>query len=270
MKTLADHTIIYDKECPLCCAYTGAFVKTGMLDTNGREAYSEMDQSNTSQVDWNRARNEIAMINRKDNTVKYGIDSLLAIVEHSFPFLKQAFEFRLLYFSLRQLYFFISYNRKVIAPGKVFEADSACTPDFSTRYRWAYIVFAWLVTSFVLVHYFRLAAPVIQESGFAREFMVCAGQLVFQGAFVFQARKDRLVHYFGNMMTVSLMGALALSPVLLLKEIINSPWVYIGYFMVVVGFMFFEHKRRVRILNLPVLISFTWILYRFIVLPFIL
>ncbi|HEX5172277.1 MAG TPA: DCC1-like thiol-disulfide oxidoreductase family protein [Cyclobacteriaceae bacterium] len=265
MKPLANHTLIYDGECPMCNAYSKVFVKTGMLDNHGREAFTDL-RGQIPEVDWNRAGNEIALVNREDKTVRYGVDSLLAIMENSLPFVRPVLRFRPVYFLLRRLYFFISYNRKVMAPGKEFESDHACKPSMNYPYRIAYLLFAWLVTSVILVRYFALGAPIVPASGFGREFLVCAGQLVFQGIIVACFRRDRVIHYLGNVMTVSLAGALALAPVLLLTGWIQTQWIYIGYFMVVVAFMFFEHKRRVCILELPVLISYSWVLYRFLIL----
>jgi hypothetical protein len=269
MKTLSNHTIIYDDECPMCRSYSKLFVKSGMLDKDGREAYTEIVKCDIPNINWDRARNEIAMINRQDKTVRYGVDSVLSILEHSAPALRRIIRFRPVYFLLRHLYFLISYNRKAIAPGKIFEGNNTCTPDMNLSYRWVYILFAWLVTSLILVLYFRLGAPLVPESGFLREFSVCAGQLAFQGVFVSLFKRDRLIHYFGNVMTVSLAGALALVPMFLLTPLITWNWLYIGYFMIVVSVMFFEHSRRVKILELPALISFTWVLYRVLILWFV-
>ncbi len=270
MKTLTDHTILYDDECPMCKEYTKAFVKTRMLDANGREAYTYAAKSNLSNVNWKRARNEIAMINKKDGTVTYGAESILTIIGNSFPAFQPLFDFRLFKFLVRRLYFFISYNRKVVAPGNVFEGCNTCTPDMNYTYRWAYIIFAWLVTSIILVFYSKLAVPLFPESGFAREFIVCGGQIIFQGTIVLIVRKERAIHYLGNVMTISLGGALLLSPMLLVARLVHSNLFFIGYFMVVVGLMFFEHLRRVKILELPWFISATWVLYRFLVLFIIL
>lgn len=90
------------------------------------------------------------------------------------------------------------------------------------------------------------------------------------GILVALIKRDRWIHYLGNVMTISLLGALALTPMFLLDGVITSNWFYIGYFMMVVGCMFFEHVRRVRILELPGLISASWVLYRFLVLAIIL
>jgi hypothetical protein len=39
MEALKDHVLLYDQNCPLCRSYTGLFIKCGMLDGEGREAY---------------------------------------------------------------------------------------------------------------------------------------------------------------------------------------------------------------------------------------
>jgi hypothetical protein len=100
--------------------------------------------------------------------------------------------------------------------------------------------------------------------------MVCGGQILFQGAVVFVLKRERCIHYLGNVMTVSLLGAVSLSPMFFLSPFIQSDWAFIGYFGIVVTFMFFEHWRRVKILGLPLIVSVTWVLYRFIVLAIIL
>ncbi|MFP9113813.1 hypothetical protein ACLI1A_07705 [Flavobacterium sp. RHBU_3] len=86
MKTLRHQTLVYDKDCPLCRAYTAGFVKTGMLDENGRLPYADLNAESCAFVDADRARNEIALIDHKSKTVTYGIDSLLKVLGHSMPF----------------------------------------------------------------------------------------------------------------------------------------------------------------------------------------
>jgi predicted DCC family thiol-disulfide oxidoreductase YuxK len=214
MKTLEGHTILYDDECPMCSNYTQAFIKTGMLDNDGRQAFTAAYACNLPNVDWNRARNEIAVINKNDNTVQYGVDGILEILAHNAKWLRALFSFKPIQFLVRRLYLFISFNRKVIAPGKVFV--NVCTPDLNYTYRWAYILFAWLVTSTTLVYYSMLLAPLISPTNFIREFLICGGQIVFQGAIILFVRKKRCIHYLGNMMTISLAGALLLIPMLLI------------------------------------------------------
>lgn len=270
MKALEQHTLIYDNECPLCSAYTGGFIQCGLLDQNGRQSYTDASAQNSVTIDWNRARNEIALVDKRTNTVRYGIDSLTYLAGAAVPFLKPAFRWKPVDHVLRQLYFFISYNRRVIAPGKTFEATSACTPDLHTGYRWTYIVFAWLVTSVILVLYSRLLFPLIPQTDFLREFIICGGQLLFQGGLVMAINRKRVIHYLGNMMTVSLAGALMLCPAFLVTGISSNPWFYLGYFFVIVSLMLLEHIRRVSRLELPAYVSAGWVFYRLIVLLLIL
>jgi|SRR5690606_1415070 len=269
MKTLNDHTIFYDDECPMCQVYTKAFVKTGMLDEQGREPFS-LAVDKTPGVDWHKAKNEIALVDRKNNQAFYGIDALLQILTHNFPFLRLLKKNPLLEKVLWHLYYFISYNRKVIAPGRVFEGKNICVPDFNLTYRIVYIGLTWFITSLILVQYSQLAEPLVSGSQFFREFIVCGGQLLFQGLILLFVSKDRIVHYLGNVMTVSFAGSLGLLPAFLLTTIIHSPWFYIGWFSVIVVLMFFEHKRRVSILELPWFVSATWVLYRLLALAIIL
>src|SRR5215212_2803052 len=116
MKTLKNYTILYDEVCPMCNAYTNAFVKTGMLDKNGREPYQNMSCTYNTKIDKARAVNEIALINRETGEVEYGVKSLFLIIGNAFPYLKPLFRFQLFEWSMDKVYKFISYNRRVIMP----------------------------------------------------------------------------------------------------------------------------------------------------------
>lgn len=240
-----------------------------MLDKQGREPYS-LAVHTIPHVDWHKAKNEIALVNKKTNEVSYGIDAMLQVLTYNFPFLRSLKKLPFAEKILWQLYYFISYNRKVIAPGTVFEGKNTCTPDFNLGYRIAYIIFTWLITSLILVQYANLAEPLVPKSEFFREFIVCGGQLLFQGLIVFLINRNRIIHYLGNVMTISFAGSLALLPAFLFTSIIHSPWFYIGWFAVVVMVMFFEHMRRASILELPWVVSATWVLYRLLALGIIL
>lgn len=140
----------------------------------------------------------------------------------------------------------------------------------SNTYRAAFIVLAWLATSTVLLFYSRLIAPMVPESSFYREFLICGGQIVFQGIIVVQINRNRLMPYLVTVMTVSFGGALLLTPMFLVQFVVTSNIFYVTYFMFVAGLMFIEHTRRVKLLALPWFVSATWVLYRLLVLFIIL
>lgn len=271
MKTLTKHVIIYDDECPLCDLYTGGFVKSGMLDQCGRTPFSTLDPKIGQLIDRRRACNEIALVNKEDGRVMYGTQSLFEIIGHSFPFLKPLFRFRPFAFFINMLYSFISYNRKVIIPGKVFESKASCVPDYNPKYRWAFVIAGSMVTAVVLNIYSTLLGAFVPVTTISRELAICMGQVVFQGAVVGLLSKERVLHYLGNMMTVSLMGALLLIPVLVINKLISiNGFVNLGLFGMVVGLMFLEHWRRVKILEIHWFVSLSWVLYRLLVLWIIL
>ncbi|WP_431214023.1 hypothetical protein ACQ86N_03830 [Puia sp. P3] len=107
MRTLRNHIILFDAECPMCDLYSRGFVASGMLDGDGREPYQEVLGGGGTVlggggkivgagvvagggvcpvVDRQRAVNEIALVDTTTGAVSYGIDSLFKVIGHSFPF----------------------------------------------------------------------------------------------------------------------------------------------------------------------------------------
>lgn len=271
MKTLINQTLLYDEECPLCQVYTSGFIKAKMLDKSGRKPFNHLSKEELNFVDVNRATNEIALIDNKNKTVIYGIDSLLKVIGNSFPFIEKIGYIRPIHFLLRKLYSFISYNRKVVIPRKANKnVKLSCIPDFNTKYRILYILFSILITTLVLFKFSNLVL-LLPESTFGRELILTLGQILFQSAFLIKQKKESTLNYIGNLMTVSLMGSLILIPLLIINSITNlaTPIILI-WFGTIVLIMFLEHFRRIKTLELPSYLSYTWAIYRIIALLIIL
>lgn len=269
MKPLDDHVLLYDDDCPMCTTYSRAFVKTKMLEKNGVMPYTTMSDDVRNSIDVNRARNEIALLDVRNQKVTYGIESWFKVFANSFPVFKPLFHFLPFYWMMKGVYSFVSYNRKVIAPGKIFYKSGACYPDYNIPWRWIYILLTSFFVAFSLNKYFN-GIPIYRDAhfSFVFEWLIAIGQLAFQGAIVFFLRKDRMLHYFGQLMTIATMGALLLIPMLIVKSIWrNIPMeLYTGYFAIPVIIMLWQHVRRVKILELPSFLTATWILYRIILL----
>jgi hypothetical protein len=265
MKTLHDHTIIYDDECPMCDLYTRSFVKARMLDKHGRIGFTKAGQL-LDRVERPRACDEIALVNNRTGEVTYGIDSLMRIIGNSFPIFNPLFRNAIFYRSMKKLYAFISYNRKVIIPGRRLADPYGCNPSFDVTYRIIYLLFAWIVTSLILNAYSKMLRPLVPVGNFEREFLICGGQILFQGCFVAATNKRYTFHYLGNMMTISLAGSLLLLIFLPFVNLTHGPFLPLAMFMIVVALMFFEHIRRVKLLELSSVLTATWLGYRVIVL----
>lgn len=268
MKTLANQTLLYDEDCPLCRAYTSGFIATGMLDKNGRKPYACLSEEERNYVDAHRACNEIALVDNGNKTVTYGIDSLLKVLGNSFPVIEKIGYYKPVNCFLKKLYSFISYNRKIIIPGKADTNKIQCLPDFNYKYRIAYLIFALVITATVLFECAKII-PLYVQANFLKELALAAGQLAFQSLFLIKQDSKTRLTYLGNLMTVSLFGSLLLLPVLILNhiaaisEIINLIW-----FGIVVFIMFLEHYRRIKLLGLPKYVCLTWVTYRMFALPF--
>ncbi len=264
MRTLKNHALIYDSECPMCNLYSKGFIAAGMLDQNGRKAFTELSAETKNRIDFNRAKNEIALVDHAKNKVIYGLDSLLLIIGNAFPMLEKTARIQPLYWFLKKLYSFVSYNRKQIIPSKNNHKAEACNPDFNLKYRMAYLVFIAVFSAYVLSLF---SEKLGLSRNFFRELGICTGQIFWQTVFLKVYLKEKIWDYLGNMMTVSLIGTFLLITGLFLDLNAIAAFIYFG---TVVAIMFLEHIRRCRILGLNLLLTLSWTLFRITVLAFLL
>lgn len=270
MKTLKDHVILYDEVCPMCNLYTGAFIKSGMLDDKGREPYQNMDCRLKGFIDTRRAVNEIALVDRNTGEVFYGVRSLFRVLEHSFPVFRPLFRFRPFAWLMGKIYSFISYNRRVIMPAAAEAVSPEHNPSFNLKYRLLYLLFTWLLTATLLYSYSHLLQGVVPASNFYREFLVCGGQMIWQGLILFFLDRKKVWDYLGTIMTISFAGGLLLGLVSLLSGLVDEPLFFAGAFMAVAGLMLLEHIRRTKLLRITWIMTLTWVAYRIILLFIIL
>ena len=267
MKTLNNHLILFDAECPMCKVYTKAFVSAGLLTNEGRAAYQDLGPQACPLLDRQRAANEIALVNQETGEVTYGIASLFKVFSAALPILKPLFEFKPFIWLMSRVYAFIAYNRRVIVPSNGRKDAQQLQPEFRLNYRIAYLLLTWIVAACILSAYARQMNGLLPPDHTYREYLVCGGQLIFQGLLVNILYPGKTWNYLGNMMTVSFAGALLLLPGLLLSYWLSlNPVFYAVYFMAVAGLMLLEHVRRVGLLQMSWMISAGWVLYRVLVL----
>lgn len=153
----SDKIILYDDNCPLCCWYTDAFVKTGLLTENGRQAFAEIDpDAIAQQLDLERSKDEIPLLDTQGGVTLYGIDSLLYILGQRWPWMVTIARWIPINWFLHRFYKFISYNRRVIVAAETPEGSFDCSPQFNYFYRYFYLAFVmligtWGATSFLSV-----------------------------------------------------------------------------------------------------------------------
>lgn len=271
MKTLENHTLLYDVDCPLCVAYTSGFMKTKMLDEQGRKPFNQLSVEEQQYVDVHRATNEIALVDTENKRVLYGIDSMLKVIGNSFPTVEKLGKLPPIYYALQKLYALISYNRKVIIPTKLKPKKALdCIPDFNMKYRLLYVFLTLCFASTIVIQFYKFM-PMLPQMDGVTMIALMVGQFAFQVLFLLKRDTKTIVHYIGNLSTVLLIGALLLVPVIGVLQVFPLPDLAIfGVFGGVIFSMFFEHHRRVQLLELPNYLPYTWILYRIIILLLIL
>jgi hypothetical protein len=142
----------------------------------------------------------------------------------------------------------------------------------NTAFRILYQLFAIIFTAGVLSIYATYLQQFISiHYSFYFELAMVVGQLVFQSFFLFRKPLSVIANYWFHLLTVSLLGSTLLLLFIGLKQVIHlSAYAALFYFFCVVVFMFLEHKRRVTLLGLPWYLSYSWLLYRSLILIFIL
>ncbi len=139
MKT--QKAIIYDDNCPMCKWYTGAFVKTNLLESSNRISFSELSNTSLSaQIEMQRSKHEIPLVDLHGGETLYGVDSLVHLLQPKFPIIGKLMQVSAISYLVRKLYQFISYNRGVMAPSFPTYRKYDCTPDFHLGHRLALII----------------------------------------------------------------------------------------------------------------------------------
>lgn len=266
---ITNHKLLIDRNCPMCNIYGKTFKKYNMLDQDSITPYQIVGEEMTCTIDMQRAQNEVAFHDTVTGTTLYGLDSMIEIFAQNKSWIKKPLHFPLIYKPLKQLYKLITYNRKVIAGNKPSPVeDRVCEPDFNYFYRTLFIVLAALFTGLVLNSY---TSHITRYFGFTTpwfvEYMICFGQVLWQGIMITLWSRNNSWDYLGNMSAVSTLGGLLLLPILFLQQFIDlHSFFYMGYFMLVVGVMLLEHIRRCRNMKLGWLPTVSWLTFRHVVL----
>ncbi len=178
METLKTKTLVYDENCPMCTWYISKMVNTGMIEKNGRVPFEQLDIDNQCRLDLKRARHEIPMIDQTTGVVLYGLDALTVVFANSYPVLKPLINRNWFKAVLKPLYYFISYNRRIIAGGAPERPGTfSFAPDFNLGWRLALIAVGFGYTALCIYVFALLMAlsPVLLLSCVTLYFLLLLG-----------------------------------------------------------------------------------------------
>lgn len=269
---LSNSKLLIDKNCPMCSIYGKCFKYTKMVDENTISSYQEVEEEIFNQIDTDRAKSEIALVNHENGQTVYGIDAFITIFEAKSSVLGKILRWFPIYFILKKLYRFISFNRQVITGPKPSGSERDCSPPVHFGYRIIYMLLGAVFTGFILN---KFSMHLNQELGLIhqhwREFAICFGQIFWQLIALQFINKSKQLEYIGNMTTISIIGGLLLIPFMMMNHFFDfNAFIMLTAFGLVVTFMLVLHLKRCKNLGLPLLTSISWVAYRSLILCLIL
>lgn len=242
--------IIYDNSCPLCAAYTNAFIKTGLIDKDGRKDFSTIDPALLNRIDQKRCSNEIPVIDTSTSQVWYGIDALLEILHQKYPFIKKIGSKAPVKWMLEKVYKLISYNRRVIVAAASKPGNFDCTPDFNSTYRLLFMLIFLAFNTAMLqpLYYYVFPDSFISSSTIVQLQGAHFGLVAINITIAWALHKKEGLEYLGQVNMLAFIAILLLIPLLLLNRygVVTGENFNNSYLGLITLFMVKEYYRRMK------------------------
>ncbi|MCA6362039.1 MAG: DUF393 domain-containing protein [Bacteroidetes bacterium] len=212
----AKKILLYDAECPLCEAYSSAFIKAGILQADERRTFSSLhNESFMCRVDNQRQGNEIPLVDVNGGTTIYGVDALLHLLGRRWPLLQRVFAKGLMRWMAGRVYSFISDNRRIILARRYATLAHSCAPQFRLQSRARFIVFcvcaAVLITAALGAGLAHALGQNTTHTVPAALFACGAGWILQMTAALASLRRS-VWDYWGHLAMLQLLGVLVLLP----------------------------------------------------------
>lgn len=265
MKDIAQKIIIYDNHCPLCNWYTEEFINHGLLSQNGRVPFEQLTDELTKQLDMQRSRHEIPLIDLKDGKTLYGLDSLIYLLSQRFRFIHKLMSQNPIYYFFKGVYAIISYNRRIISGADKCDDQCNCEPDFNLKFRLLFVLLGFIIASYVSVLFGETLATFLPSdyqfmAGIRMLLITSTGWLLSAGVSYFFLEERTWMDYLGHLATIMLIGVLLFIPWMLFSKILAGvyPITLLVGMLVSLVFMGIQHAKRVKVLQISQKWSLLW------------
>ncbi len=221
------YILIYDDKCPMCAAYTSLFIKTGILPAEGRKSFTTVNAKLLQLTDAVRSNNEIPLIDTASGKVYYGIDALLQLLDTKLHGIKTIGRFAPIYWLLKKLYKFISFNRKVVVATKCGSGQYDCSPAFSYKWRFAFLLVFLVINTLALfpVQHLVLSNSIFSGSSIYYVQALHSGLVASNVLLAFTLRWQKAFEYLGQ---VNMLATIVILFLLVLAGI--NKWFFINTF----------------------------------------
>jgi hypothetical protein len=266
MKTTTGKTLIYDNQCPMCTAYSSAFVKSGLLGKEGRIGFNELgDQDFICRLDMERAGREIPLVDLETGEIIYGIDALISIIGARFPVLGKCLNSKLLYYPLKKLYAFVSLNRRIIVPPSKGKGGLDFPPPFNHSSRTSLLVFGVLFSVIISALFGISSGHYLHLEGVWWKMIVAVGSgwgLQLSMSTLLIRDEQKRMDYAATLGVLMIIGVLILIPSLFIGHFTSYHYPVVPLISVLIssGVMLYQHVKRVKFLGLSQLFTVSWFL----------
>lgn len=265
--------LFYDQECPFCQWYSQKLVDFKFITSDGRKTYQNQITAFSDKIDLVRAKNQLACFNPVTEETKYGMDGLLAIIGQKMPILEKFLRFYPIYLLLLTLYSLISFNRKVIFPGKNKAIGCACEPQQSWLWRVIFILILSGITGILVDKYFKTYMLDYLTKYRINDVYLLMCQLLFQSLAFILLKQRNWYDYIGNLVLVSFIGAISLCLIqwtlLVVGFYFNTTFLAEAGYGATLLLMFNLHKTRLKQHNWTAWLSLSWIIFRLVIYPLV-
>src|SRR5690242_7350590 len=114
MKSVENKLIIYDSNCKVCSSLKDVILKLTSISEDKVRAYSDLNANLSAQIDPERFKNVMALIDTAGSTTIYGAEGVAYIFSSQYKIVDFALRFKPLFKLFNFLYHTLSYNRYII------------------------------------------------------------------------------------------------------------------------------------------------------------
>lgn len=258
---IKNNKLLIDRECPLCRAYGKGFQNLNWIDENTVTYYQSCQNTYADSIDMERAKSEIAFFNPHSGETRYGIDALIDIIWEGK--LAPVLKFKPVYWIIKKLYRFVSFNRKVIAPSSSKADELICTPPIHLGYRMIYLAMSIIITTLTIHYLYNSLLPHKHPSSILIEFGTIVLPFFAQSCMLQIFGQKGALEYLGHMATVALISSFLLLPAVLIYKWadLNEAFLLIAIILVAI-ISFIEVRDRTKIINQSRFLNYTWLIFQ--------
>ncbi len=255
-----DLELLIDEDCPMCNMYGKYLAKNNLVSLN---SYQNSAKQKNEMVNYEKAKNQIALLDHNSNKTLYGLDALYMAFGAKFPRVIQFMKLSLPARLMPIVYAFISYNRKQIAPSN----SKICNPNFVLKYRIAFLLFGLIFSAFIFkIFCQKIIFDFIHFFNFGNILFLIIMHFCFQFILLSTYKFEKRMDYLGNLCTVFIIGNLLLIPIVIFSIFLELSNLFLAiYILLLVFFLIKVHFKRCKIIGVGYLPSVSFMAFLFLI-----